>query len=219
MDNARSVYLMAKRAGRCRSRQYPATAGQPARRAGQPQLQQYCFAGRRHDRLAQRRCRPDRRLELSDADPVPDRERPDPDAGRYQRQRVGHRRYPKAGQTAEFTVDAFPGREFEADVGQVRQAPITVQNVVTYDVVVEVANPEMLLKPGMTANVTIVTAERDDVLARTGAGASLLSRATLAPMAHDAAARAVIGRRTRRESGSSGRCAQAGHDHERTRRR
>jgi HlyD family secretion protein len=70
----------------------------------------------------------------------------------------------KTGQPAAFTVDAFPGREFQAEVGPVRQAPITVQNVVTYDVVVEVANPEMLLKPGMTANVTIVTAKRDDVV-------------------------------------------------------
>ncbi len=70
----------------------------------------------------------------------------------------------KAGQAASFTVDAFPGREFAAAVGQVRQAPITVQNVVTYDVVVEVANPELLLKPGMTANVTIITAKRDDAL-------------------------------------------------------
>jgi HlyD family secretion protein len=70
----------------------------------------------------------------------------------------------KSGQGAAFTVDAFPGREFQATVGQVRQAPITVQNVVTYDVVVEVANPEMQLKPGMTANVTVVTAQRDDVL-------------------------------------------------------
>ncbi len=70
----------------------------------------------------------------------------------------------RTGQSAAFTVDAFPGREFEATVGQVRQAPITVQNVVTYDVVVEVANPEMQLKPGMTANVTMVTAQRDDVL-------------------------------------------------------
>jgi HlyD family secretion protein len=69
-----------------------------------------------------------------------------------------------SGLSAAFTVDAFPGREFQAAVGQVRQAPITVQNVVTYDVVVEVANAEMLLKPGMTANVTIVTAKRDDVL-------------------------------------------------------
>jgi HlyD family secretion protein len=70
----------------------------------------------------------------------------------------------KAGQTADFTVDAFPGRVFEGTVGQVRQAPITVQNVVTYDVVVEVANPEFLLKPGMTANVTIITARRNNVL-------------------------------------------------------
>ncbi len=70
----------------------------------------------------------------------------------------------RAGQPGNFSVDAFPGREFEGTVGQVRQAPITVQNVVTYDVVVAVANPEFLLKPGMTANVTIITARRDDVL-------------------------------------------------------
>jgi HlyD family secretion protein len=68
------------------------------------------------------------------------------------------------GQPGDFTVDAFPERTFEGTVTQVRQAPITVQNVVTYDVVVTVPNPEMLLKPGMTANVTIVTARRDDVL-------------------------------------------------------
>jgi HlyD family secretion protein len=67
------------------------------------------------------------------------------------------------GQTAAFKVDAFPDREFDGIVTQVRQAPITVQNVVTYDVVVTVANPELLLKPGMTANVTIVTAKRADV--------------------------------------------------------
>ena len=68
------------------------------------------------------------------------------------------------GQPGNFSVDAFPGRVFEGAVSQVRQAPITVQNVVTYDVVVTVANPEFLLKPGMTANVTIVTARRDNVL-------------------------------------------------------
>lgn len=67
------------------------------------------------------------------------------------------------GQTGGFKVDAFPDREFDGIVTQVRQAPITVQNVVTYDVVVTVANPELLLKPGMTANVTIVTAKRADV--------------------------------------------------------
>jgi len=68
------------------------------------------------------------------------------------------------GENAEFHVDAFPDRTFQGVVAQVRQAPITVQNVVTYDVVVNVANPELLLKPGMTANVTIVTAKRDDVV-------------------------------------------------------
>jgi HlyD family secretion protein len=69
-----------------------------------------------------------------------------------------------AGQKAGFTVDAFPDRTFWGSVAQVRQSPITVQNVVTYDVVIAVSNPELLLKPGMTANARIVTAERDSVL-------------------------------------------------------
>jgi HlyD family secretion protein len=68
------------------------------------------------------------------------------------------------GQHAQFTVDAYGDRKFDGVVGQVRQAPITVQNVVTYDVVVNVDNPEFLLRPGMTANVTIVTARRDNVV-------------------------------------------------------
>ena len=68
--------------------------------------------------------------------------------------------YVQQGQKATFRVDAFPDRDFEGVVAQVRQAPITVQNVVTYDVVVSVENPELLLKPGMTANVTIVTASK-----------------------------------------------------------
>jgi HlyD family secretion protein len=70
----------------------------------------------------------------------------------------------RAGQTAEFGVDAFPDRVFEGTVGQVRQVPISIQNVTTYDVVVNVPNPEFLLKPGMTANVTIISARRDNVL-------------------------------------------------------
>src|SRR5260370_18854187 len=68
------------------------------------------------------------------------------------------------GQVATFKVDAFPDTEMQGVVHQVRHAPITVQNVVTYDVVVNVPNPELLLKPGMTANVNIVTAKRDDHL-------------------------------------------------------
>ncbi len=68
------------------------------------------------------------------------------------------------GQAVEFTVDAYPGRRFTGTVIQVRNAPILEQNVVTYDTVIEVANPDRLLKPGMTATVTIITEEKDDVL-------------------------------------------------------
>jgi len=68
------------------------------------------------------------------------------------------------GQAAWFSVDAHPGRRFEGKVVQVRNAPITLQNVVTYDVVIAVENPELLLKPGMTATVSITTARRDDVV-------------------------------------------------------
>jgi HlyD family secretion protein len=67
-------------------------------------------------------------------------------------------------QEAVFTVDAFPGREFRGAVVQVRNAPVTVLNVVTYDVVIAVANPDLALKPGMTATVSITTGHRDDVL-------------------------------------------------------
>ena len=70
----------------------------------------------------------------------------------------------REGQIADFGVDAFPDRVFEGTVGQVRQVPISIQNVTTYDVVVNVPNPEFLLKPGMTANVTIISARRDNVL-------------------------------------------------------
>jgi HlyD family secretion protein len=68
------------------------------------------------------------------------------------------------GMAATFTVDAYPAQVFRGTVRQIRNAPTTVQNVVTYDAVVDVANPELKLKPGMTANVTFVYAEKDDVL-------------------------------------------------------
>jgi HlyD family secretion protein len=70
----------------------------------------------------------------------------------------------KNGQAAHFSVDAYPGRSFEGTVVQVRNAPITVLNVVTYDVVIEVANQDLALKPGMTATVTITTDQRADVV-------------------------------------------------------
>src|SRR5229473_1219608 len=67
-------------------------------------------------------------------------------------------------QAVDFTVDAFPNRTFHGKVVQVRNAPITVQNVVTYDTVIGVSNPDLKLKPGMTANVSIIVAHRDDAL-------------------------------------------------------
>ena len=67
-------------------------------------------------------------------------------------------------QDVDFTVDAFPSQTFHGKVVQVRNAPITVQNVVTYDTVIGVTNPDLKLKPGMTANVSIVSAHKDDAL-------------------------------------------------------
>lgn len=68
------------------------------------------------------------------------------------------------GKSATFTVDAYPGEQFSGTIRQVRLAPITVQNVVTYNVVVAVDNRDLRLKPGMTANVSIVVAQRDQTL-------------------------------------------------------
>jgi HlyD family secretion protein len=70
----------------------------------------------------------------------------------------------QVGQAVDFTVDAFPTQTFHGKVVQVRNAPITVQNVVTYDTVIGVSNPDLKLKPGMTANVSIIAARKDNVL-------------------------------------------------------
>jgi len=68
------------------------------------------------------------------------------------------------GQTVDFTVDAYPERTFHGSVVQVRNSPTTVNNVVTYDCVIGVTNADYKLKPGMTANVSIVVAQREDAL-------------------------------------------------------
>lgn len=70
----------------------------------------------------------------------------------------------KVGQTAQFTVDAYPNRTFKGVVDQIRLNPTIVQNVVTYDVVIKVDNPEQILLPGMTAYVNIIVAQRKNVL-------------------------------------------------------
>lgn len=70
----------------------------------------------------------------------------------------------RVGQTASFTVDAYPDRSFRGVLSQIRLSPQTVQNVVTYPVVLDVDNPDEKLKPGMTANVTIPVDTKKDVL-------------------------------------------------------
>jgi len=70
----------------------------------------------------------------------------------------------KQGQDVEFGVDAYPGIIFKGQVSQVRNAPINVQNVITYDAVILVNNPELKLKPGMTANVSIIVVGKKDIL-------------------------------------------------------
>ena len=68
------------------------------------------------------------------------------------------------GQMATFTVDAYPGQVFSGAVIQIRKAPINVQNVITYDAVIGVSNPDLKLFPGMTANVKILVNQRPNVL-------------------------------------------------------
>lgn len=70
----------------------------------------------------------------------------------------------RPGQTVVFRVDAYPGEEFSGKVGQVRLQPIVQQNVVTYSTVIDVPNPNLKLKPGMTANVNVEIARRSNVL-------------------------------------------------------
>ena len=68
------------------------------------------------------------------------------------------------GQGVDFTVDAYPNRTFHGSVTQVRNSPTTVNNVVTYDCVISVTNSDYKLKPGMTANVSVIVAQRTNVL-------------------------------------------------------
>jgi HlyD family secretion protein len=98
----------------------------------------------------------------------------------------------RVNQPATFTVDAYPGRTFTGMVSSIREAPINVQNVITYDAVVSVSNADLTLFPGMTANVKILVSRRPGVLripnaalryhppseAQTDAGAGTVSRSS-----------------------------------------
>ena len=94
-----------------------------------------------------------------------------------------------AGMKATFTVDAYPAETFRGTIREIRNAPQTLQNVVTYDAVIDVDNPDLKLKPGMTANVTVVYADRRDALRvpnaalRFRASPALMARSGAAPQA------------------------------------
>ena len=70
----------------------------------------------------------------------------------------------KENQKATFTVDAYPTKSFKGTVSQVRFQPITTSNVVTYQGIIDVSNPELELKPGMTANISFIVSEKTDVI-------------------------------------------------------
>ena len=108
-------------------------------------------------------------------------------------------------QDVDFTVDAFPMRTFRGKVVQVRNAPITVQNVVTYDTVIGVSNPDLKLKPGMTANVSIIVAQKDNVLQIKNA--ALRYRPAEAASAEMSSAKVASGGSTSRTPGSAQRDA------------
>lgn len=104
----------------------------------------------------------------------------------------------KLGQKVRFNVDAIPNRSFQGEVRQIRLSPANVQNVITYDVVVAVENPDLALMPGMTAYVSIAVAERKDAL--------LVPNAALRfkPTARDANAVAPIDTKMRKKDSASG---------------
>ena len=89
-----------------------------------------------------------------------------------------------AGMEASFVVDAFPGERFKGKVRQIRNAAQTVQNVVTYDAVIDVDNAELKLRPGMTANVTFIFANRQDVLRVPNAALRFRLRPDVADLLH-----------------------------------
>ena len=116
----------------------------------------------------------------------------------------------KPGMRVSFTVDAYPGEPFRGSIRDIRNAPQVVQNVVTYDAVIDVDNPELKLKPGMTATVSIVTDRRRDVLAVPNAALRFRPEGAVmrAPTAANSAARdSAVG-----SSASSGASGDANAD-------
>jgi HlyD family secretion protein len=104
----------------------------------------------------------------------------------------------KEGIKADFTVDAFPGETFSGDIIQIRLNAQTQQNVVTYTAVIEVSNPQLKLRPGMTANITVPIAQRENVL--TVPNAALRFRPNLSDKEQEELRQRMEARRASREN-------------------
>ena len=113
---------------------------------------------------------------------------------------------------ATFSVDAFPGETFKGTVRQIRNAATTLQNVVTYDAVIDVENSDLRLRPGMTANVTFVVANKDDVLNIPNSALRFRPSTDLASLLK---LELPKGKRSGGERGAGGPARAEGDDHDR----
>ncbi|MFY9610005.1 MAG: efflux RND transporter periplasmic adaptor subunit [Blastocatellia bacterium] len=114
----------------------------------------------------------------------------------------------RQGIKANFSVDAYPGETFSGEITQVRLNAQTLQNVVTYSAVIDVSNPEMKLRPGMTANITVPVARKDNVL--TVPNGALRFKPVLSEKEQEALRQKMDARRTEREAERQGQAGQAG---------
>jgi HlyD family secretion protein len=123
----------------------------------------------------------------------------------------------KPGMRVSFTVDAYPGEPFRGSIRDIRNAPQVVQNVVTYDAVIDVSNEELKLKPGMTATVSVITDRRTDVLSVPNAALRFRPEGAGPPQAGPGGAGARP-RGERAQGGQSGQSGQSGMGGERRQR-
>ena len=112
--------------------------------------------------------------------------------------------------SVKFSVDAFPGKDFDGKIEQMRLNPQTVQNVVTYNVVIDVDNPEQKLKPGMTANLTVTIDERNNVLKVANAALRFTPQDVAAQKTTGAANANGQGRRQSNANGASDATSKSG---------
>src|SRR5436305_4870331 len=108
------------------------------------------------------------------------------------------------GQEVDFTVDAFPNQIFHGRIMQIRNSPSVDQNVVSYDTIIEVNNPKLKLKPGMTANVSIIVARREDALKIPNAALRFRPPPAVAKKSASLFAAADSSGKSKKKSGASG---------------